>query len=90
MTDPDTFSAHEIFRERVRLLPGREWASVLDVVEEVSGHLREMGFVPNPQGVGYGHPPLSAERGKTNPGIGFLQCRNPALERRSESANGTT
>ena len=57
---------------------------MLDMVEEVSGHLREMGFVPNAQGVGYGHPPLSAELGEANPGIGCLQCRNPALKRSSD------
>ena len=47
---------------------------MLDMVEEVSGHLREMGFVPNAQSVGYGHPPLSAELGEANTRIGCLQC----------------
>src|SRR5215471_9757148 len=57
---------------------------MLDMVEEVSGQLREMGLVSDAQGVGYVYPPLPAELGKANPGIGCLQRRNPALESSSD------
>ena len=61
---------------------------MLDMVEEVSGQLREMGFVADAQLIGNVHPPLPAELGKANPGIGCLQRRNPALAGRSLQYKG--